>query len=382
MAGPQQRTWAQVLAVGVLLSTIAAACDAARGTPAPSPGGSASHARPSPAAASEPPACAVTALAATPRGVQQASAGAGAVVVCLPAGEYGQRLRLSVPGQTWRLAEGAILRAGVRIDAPGAALVGGQVTVATDDAFYPSVTIAAHDVTVEAVTFDGGGLGISVLGVDRARIVRNSFRDLLGTAVFLWGEADGADGALIEGNVITQEQARRSSPISSRGSDDASVINKDLVVRDNKVDQGTQETGWFGIELKATPGAIVEENEIRGGQVLISLPDSDNTVVRRNLLDMRGSPYWGVEIASSDGVQVIGNEFRGRGRDAGQTAVSMNSGSLRALIRGNRVTAISTLVDLTGDGHRAIANCLIDVARQFDYRSSAGRDLVFDNDEC
>lgn len=335
------------------------------------------------AAAAAASTCAGTATGTSPRDVAAASAAARDGVLCLPAGTYEGVMFAREPNQTWRLASDAVIAGRLIIAAPGITIEGGRVEVATDDPWEPSIVIAADDAVVERVTFVTGGLGISIKGVDGARIVANTFSGLIGTAIFVWGDGRGADGVTIEQNSITQDQARRASPVSSRGSDDGSVMNTNLIVRENMIDQGTAETGWFGIELKATPGAVVEANEVRGGSVLISLPDSDGIVVRGNLLDMRGSPHWGVEIASSDGVQVVDNEFQGRGRDAGQTAVSMNSGSRGALIQGNRVTAVSTLVDLTGDAHRVIANCLVDVARQFDYRRSAGRNLVFeDNGAC
>jgi len=335
------------------------------------------------AAAAAASTCAGTATGTSPRDVAAASAAARDGVLCLPAGTYEGVMFAREANQTWRFAPDAVIAGRLVIAAPGVTIEGGRVEVATDDPWEPSIVIAADDAVVERVTFVTGGLGISIKGVDGARIVGNTFSGLIGTAIFVWGDGRGADGVTIEQNSITQGQARRASPVSSRGSDDSSVTNTNLIVRGNMIDQGTPETGWFGIELKATPGAIVEANEVRGGSVLISLPDSDGTVIRGNLLDMRGSPHWGVEIASSDGVQVVDNEFQGRGRDAGQTAVSMNSGSRGALIQGNRVTAVSTLVDLTGDAHRVVANCLVDVARQYDYRSSAGRDLVFeDNGAC
>jgi hypothetical protein len=234
------------------------------------------------------------------------------------------------------------------------------------------------------MTFRGGGQVLSVLGVDDVRIVGNDFADHIGTAIFVWGEGVGADRVVVEGNRIQQTRTRKASPISSRGSEDAaSVFNRQLVVRDNVIDQGDREQGWFGIELTASPDALIEGNEIRGGSVLVSLPVSDSSVVRGNTLDMRGSAFWGVEIAKSHDVVVTGNRFIGRGPGGGQTAVSMNSGSLRASIHDNVVVAIGTLVDLSGDGHVIVDNCLDEVGREFAYREAGGPDIVLrDNGAC
>jgi len=47
-------------------------------------------------------------------------------------------------------------------------------------------------------------------------------------------------------------------------------------------------------------------------------------------------------------------------------------GHARALITANSVRALSTLVNLSGDDHRIIDNCVVDIGALTAYRSSAG----------
>jgi len=229
------------------------------------------------------------------------------------------------------------------------------------------------------------GLVISVKGYDGTQILDNYFSGQSGTAIFVWGDGRGADDTLIEGNKIDQAAAREASPIASRAAEDVDegVLNKRLTVRGNTIDQGDATTGWFGIELKLSPGAIVADNDVRGGRTLVSLPDSDGVIVSGNRLDLRGSAVWGVEIAKSNDVIVEDNTFIGDGPGSKDVAVSMNSGSLRALISANRAEGLGTLVNLTGDDHHIADNCLADVGAIMAYRTSAGLNVdVARNGPC
>jgi hypothetical protein len=134
------------------------------------------------------------------------------------------------------------------------------------------------------------------------------------------------------------------------------------VIRNNYGDQGPgsedgEGVGWFGIELKCFEDVLIEGNVLRGGHALISLPDSNRVTVRGNTLDLRGYTFWGVEIAKAHDVVVEGNLIFGDGEGSGDQAVSTNSGSQRAVVRGNEVSAVRTL--FVG-GHNAVVtdNCL------------------------
>jgi parallel beta helix pectate lyase-like protein len=304
--------------------------------------------------------------------------------VCLPAGRYDSPIVARIARQEWRLDSQAVLTSTLNIEAPGVRILGGRMESPIRDPWQPSLVVRAPGVTIEGMTFRGGGQVVSVLGVDDVKIVGNDFADQVGTAIFVWGNGVGANRVVIEGNHIQQTRTRKASPISSRGSEDAaSAFNRQLVVRDNVIDQGDRDLGWFGIELMASPEALIERNEIKGGAVLVSLPVSDSSVVRGNTFDMRGSPYWGIEIAKSNDVLVTENQFTGRGSAGGQTAVSMNSGSMRASIHDNFLVAVNTLVDLTGDHHKIVDNCLDQVGREFAYRESGGPDIVMhENGTC
>ena len=167
---------------------------------------------------------------------------------------------------------------------------------------------------------------------------------------------------------------RKASPISSRGAEDVAegVVNQRITVRGNKIDQGDEATGWFGVELKLSPNAVIVDNDIRGGGVLVSLPDSDGVIVSGNRLDLRGSAGWGVEIAKGNDVTVEDNTFTGDGPGSGETAVSMNSGSLRALITANHAgsSARSSISPATTIASSTTASPTS--ANITAYRSSAG----------
>lgn len=330
-------------------------------------------------------ACRRTVKGTTAAAIAAASADAGAGTVCIPDGRYEGSFTAAVAGQTWQLAAGALLAGPVSIEAPDVRIRGGTVELPNDGPWAEGVTIDADRATIQNVTFRGGGLVISVKGRDGTRILDNRFSDQSGTAIFVWGEGRGADDTLIQGNTIDQTATTKVSPISSRAADhpEEGVVNRRITVRSNRINQGDATTGWFGVELKLSPDAVIVDNDIRGGRVLVSLPDSDRAIVSGNRLDLRGSATWGVEIASSDDVTVADNTFAGDGPRTKDTAVSMNSGSLRAVIDANTATDLGTLVNLTGDGHLISNNCLAGVGRIIAYRSSAGSDIrVIGNGPC
>jgi nitrous oxidase accessory protein NosD len=319
-------------------------------------------------------ACGATVDGDTAAAVQAAVSRAGAGTVCFPAGRYQGPFEATVAGQTWRLDTGAVLQGTLAIKAPDVWIGGGTIELPTDDQWAEGISVNADRATIEGVTFHGGGLVVSIHGQDGTQILDNEFSGQSGTSIFVWGEGRGADDTLIEGNTIDQAAARKASPIASRGAEDGgdTTVNRRIIVRANKIDQGDATTGWFGVELKLSPDAIIVDNDIKGGGVLVSLPDSDGAIVSGNRLDLRGSPTWGVEIASSDDVTVENNTFIGDGPNSEDAAVSMNSGSLRARIIANHADGLGALVNLTGNDHLIADNCVANVKHITAFRSSAG----------
>jgi nitrous oxidase accessory protein NosD len=299
---------------------------------------------------------------------------AGDGTVCFPSGRYEGPFAASVAGQTWRLADDATLAGHVEITAPDVWIVGGRVELPTDDPFDEGITVDADRATIQGVTFHGGGLVISIKGRDGTQVLDNAFSGQSGTAVFVWGEGRGADDTLIEGNTIDGSAGREASPIASRAAEDeaAGVVNRRITIRGNTIDQGDATSGHFGIELKLSPRALIVDNEVRGGKTLISLPDSDRAIVSGNRLDLTGSPVWAIELANSDDATIEDNTIVGDGPGSDDVAVSMNSGSMRALITANSIRAVSTLVNLSGDDQRIVDNCITDVRDLIAFRSSAG----------
>jgi nitrous oxidase accessory protein NosD len=322
---------------------------------------------PSPRASGE--GCAATVDGQSADAVKAAVASAGAGTVCFPAGRYEGRFAADVAGQTWRLDTGTILAGSVGIVAPDVWISGGTIELSTADEWAEGVTVNADRVTIQ----------------DGTQVLDNNFSGQSGTAIFVWGEGRGADDTLIEGNTIDGSAGRNASPIASRAAENVAegILNKRITVRGNKIDQGDATTGWFGVELKLSPGALIVDNDIRGGRVLISLPDSDGVIVSDNRLDLRASATWGVEIAKSNDVTVENNTFTGDGPDSEDTAVSMNSGSLRALISANRADGLGALVNLTGNDHMIADNCILNVKNITAYRTSAGPNVaVMRNGPC
>jgi nitrous oxidase accessory protein NosD len=322
--------------------------------------------------------CQATVDGATAAAVEAAVRSAGAGTVCFPAGRYEGPFIASVAGQTWRLEDGAVLGGSIGIEAADVWIGGGTIELPTDDQWAQGITINADRVTIHGVTFKGGGLVISIHGRDGTQVLDNHFSGQSGTAIFIWGEGRGSDDTLIEGNTIDGTSGRKASPIASRGAEDIAegIVNQRITVRGNKIDQGDEASGWFGVELKLSPKAVIVDNDIRGGATLVSLPDSDGVIVSGNRLDLRGSAGWGVEIAKSNDVTVEDNTFTGDGLGTGDRAVSMNSGSLRALITANHASELGALVDLTGNDHRIADNCLANVASVTAFRSSAGANVI------
>jgi hypothetical protein len=355
-----------------------------KSTPSSTPDSTASSV-PGPKQRSTPPlvstvACTTTVSGLTAAAVHAARDAAGSGTVCFPAGTYGGEVTASVAGQTWRLDPSAKLTGSVNVTAPNVTLKGGIIAIANANRWVPSIAVRADDVTIDSIDFRGGGSGIDVHGRDRVRILGNDFAGLSGSAISLWGESGGSDDTLIEGNHIVQTATSKVSPITSRGNEGGGhggVQNARAIIRDNVIDQGAGDVGWFGIELKQSRAARIEGNTIKGGQVLVSLPETDQAVVRNNTFDLRGTAYWGVEVANANDVVVEHNTFIGGGPTTGDHAVSLNSGSLRTGVRYNQVRDIRTLFDVSGDGHVVTDNCLANVTNVFEYRSSGGENITF-----
>ncbi len=288
------------------------------------------------------------------------AAGAGGIV-CFPAGTYSGSLHASVPRQTWKLDDAAKLTGSVYITGAGVKLFNGISIRTGVDRWTASVEIRAHDVTVQSVRFLGGGTGVGVYGVDRSRILSNTFKYMLGSAVSIWSEGVGADRTLVRGNNIVQTRTHQVSPITSRGNEGGGhggVQNYRPIIRKNTINQGAGDIGWFGIELKQSKGAIVESNRIKGGIVLMSIPETDNALIRYNTFDLRGTPHWGIEVGNAHDAIIDKNTFFGDGMGGVDYAIALNTGSLRTLARQNKATDMRTFFAIAGDGHRVTDNCL------------------------
>jgi hypothetical protein len=306
-------------------------------------------------------------------------AGAGGVV-CFPAGTYRGSLHATVPGQTWKLSYYAKLTGAVYITGARVKLTGGSIVRPNGDRWAASVQIRADDVVVKGVRFRGGGTGVGVYGKDRARITSNSFRYLSGSSVAVWSEGVGADNTMIVWNSIIQSKTYHVSPITSRGNEGdthSGVQNVGTTISHNSINQGSGSLGWFGIELKQSRGAVIERNVIKGGRVLISLPETDNAVIRYNTFDLRGSAKWGVEVGNAFDAVIDRNSFIGDGKYGVDYAIILNTGSLRTLARYNHAASLRTFFGVAGDGHRVTDNCLKSVRHLQEFMLNGGPNIIF-----
>jgi hypothetical protein len=365
------------LAVGAALVLPPVAASAASWTPSSSAAVGSSAAAP----------CTRTVSGFTASAVHSArdQAGVGGIV-CFPAGSYTGSLNANVARQTWRLDDNSILKGSVYITGAGMRLLNGQSVLPSGNRWIASVEIRADDVTVQSVLFDGGGAGVGVYGKDRAQIRYNTFKKLSGSAVSIWSEGVGADDTVIYHNRISQTITSKVSPITSRGNESAGhggVQNVHTVIYKNTIDQGAGDIGWFGIELKQSKKAVVQSNYIKGGTVLLSLPETDNALIRYNTFDLRGSPHWAIEVGNAYDAVILKNKFIGDGPTGKDYAVILNTNPLRTIVRYNYATDIRTLFAIAGDGHRVLDNCLLRVLNIQEFALNGGPNIIFDrNGPC
>jgi Right handed beta helix region len=305
--------------------------------------------------------CTRTIVGFTAAAVHVARDAAGSGTVCFPAGTYTGELTASVAGQTWRLDPDATLRGAILVTARGVTISGGRSERGTGDPWSAGVQVGADDVTVERMRFVSGGQGVATFGRDRTTVRDSEFRGLSGGAFAIWGHGLGADDALFEGNTVVQTLGTHVSPIGGRASEDGNpcgLVNRRTIIRNNVIDQGNQTIGWFGIEFQCHEDGVIEGNDVRGGHVLISLPNNNRMIVRDNTLHMESSAYWGVEIATAHDITVTRNRITGSGPTF-DYAVAENSGSQRAIVIWNHVSNIKALA--IGSGLTVTDNCVIDV---------------------
>jgi hypothetical protein len=295
--------------------------------------------------------------------VHAARDAAGGGTVCFPAGTYTGDLTASVAGQTWRLDSDATLTGAIHVTAAKVTISGGRSQRGIGNVWSAGVEVAANDVTVERLRFVSGGIGVATYGRDRTTVRNSDFRGLSGGAFAIWGEGRGADDAVFEGNTVVQTVGHHVSPIGGRGSEGANpcgIVNRRTVIRNNVINQGNAEVGWFGIEFKCHEDGIIEGNDIRGGQVLISLPDNNHMTVRNNVLHLEGTAYWGVEIAKAHDITVTHNRFTSSGPTV-DYAVAMNSDSQRAIVTWNHVSNLKAVA--IGNGLTVTDNCVVNVSQ-------------------
>ncbi len=191
--------------------------------------------------------------------------------------------------------------------------------------------------TLTNATITGGGIGIGIFGVSGVTVSNTTISGGGNSGLAIWG---GTHGVIIDHvSVTTAPYANHVSYFIIR---DDSCANRptDIVVSNSDFHGGSQSVGWFGLEAKCAQNLTILNNSFEGGQVLVSLPDSNNVLIKGNSFSLPNTgAYWGVEIAHANDVVVDGNTFTGNSSQYA-AAVEQNSGSLRATFRNNIVRSV------------------------------------------
>jgi hypothetical protein len=265
-------------------------------------------------------------------------------------------------------------------------LLGGALHTQTSDRWAVSLDVRADNVTIDGWSFMGGGLVIALNANSNVKLLNNRFREHIGSPIAMWG---GVNGVLIEGNDIVNTRTRQGDILFGRGSEGSNpcpTVGRNVTIRNNYGDQGpgnsdkSQAVGWFGIELKCFEDVLIEGNSLRGGHVLISLPDSNRVTIRNNQLDLTGFTFYGVEIPKAHDITIEYNTVTGDGPNSGETAFSANSGSQRMTIRYNTVENVGTLVD---DPRLSVVtdNCVVNVTNIYEFGED-GTNTIERNGPC
>jgi len=247
------------------------------------------------------------------------------------------------------------------------------------DRWVRELVVAASDVTLERLRTQNGANVVAIEGDRRNIVVRDSeMRGQIGSAIWIKGPVNDV---LLERLVIVTDPSFQPtaepgvSPIRAEGCSPwpCEPLARRIVVRDSMIDQGPYlgrgGPGWYGIELIRAPDSVIERTTVRGGHTRVSIPNSDRTVIRDNVLDLGGGGTWGIEVAGASDVRITGNRIEGdsAARRDGVAAISFNATSGRtptgALIEGNVILNVDTAFQLSGNGHRLIGNCFDEVDR-------------------
>lgn len=297
---------------------------------------------------------------------------------------------------------GCVYSAGATIDKPltvrGATL---ELPKRTDDERWtPEIVIRASDVRLVDLTTRNGANVVAIEGPFNRTVVRNAdMRDQIGSGIWIKG---AASDTIIEGVTLITDPTYRPtsepgvSPIRVEGCLDpwpCSPLAYRTTIRDSFVDQGPFTgdggPGWFGIELIRAPDSVIERTVVRGGHTMISIPNSDGTVIRENTLDTSSGATWGIEVAGSSDVWITGNMIDGVTRgEYPQAGISWNSTGgrvpLGTIVTGNSIRNMDVAFQLSGDLHVISRNCLQRLNREvYAYGGIIGPNVkVTDNAAC
>lgn len=310
----------------------------------------------------------------TPAPLPPTAPGPSGPVTRLGAGTYANRV-FATPGETVVLDPKAVLTAPV-IAAPDVTIGGGRM-----EGMVRLRKAVAHRATLKEAFVRGGLYGILNEQCDGMSLIDLDIDDPVESAIAVFGRNDdGVTGRGVSGGLVERVRASIATGVTGksvillRGSEKApfTLQVRAYVFRDIVLDQGTRAEGHFGLEAARASGGRVERGTFMGGDVLISLPDSDGWVIDGATFDLT-TAWAAVEIANADDVVVENSIAVGNGA-ANSKLIYSNSTPQRFVGRRNRVTNVGALASTDGraapygpgSGHRLTDNCLTNVPKIVD----------------
>lgn len=296
----------------------------------------------------------------------------GVVRFPLAGSPYSMNLTHGISRQTWQLETISTRIAGtVTMAAPDVTLQGGFV----NNILYTRSAMAPRS-TIKNCIIDSPGAGIQMGGShDHVTILNCEFRNQ--TLDFIHFDYDqGPDpdmvGVQIENCIGVRTAGVTRSMISGQ---DGGGLHKmfDFRVKNCRLDGGTSNQGWFGIEVwnnernGAGRGGIVEYSDIRGGRCLMSMVRSRDNWIHHNLLDLNAC-FSGYESSGTTHVGGLIENNRVTGVPGGSSnhrLVYHNSGATGLEVRQNQISDLGWVASDPGPGGgmNIHDNCLQNVSQ-------------------
>lgn len=287
------------------------------------------------------------------------AAGAGGKIAIPPGTYVVAGLVASLPGQTWHMDQGAVIKAkpgsavALRVSAVDVSVVGGVIDCSNldeGDSSKNAIEIAADGVSVREVeVLNSPWHGIAAYDCSQITIsgckIKNSSR------AGIWaqnGSLPVTSDIVLTDNVVDNSSAGDlSEGIAVRGNDKKAHRVSRVTISRNTVRLPYEQPGRDGKpgrsgNISVTDGTdwVIQNNIIVGGYFGITCPDPVSATISINTI--RGFSGMGIEIPGDvDRVTIIGNTLDAGGTSA-SSGIQASAGSVSDLsIVGNTITNFS-----------------------------------------